>query len=184
MIIDLKKDEYVVKVIRRHLFVLFTRSLYLVFLFILPFVLFNIFPKYIQILNVDISSISFNTSLVVLLMALWTLVLTLKFFSFWTDHYLDGWIITNKRIVDIEQKGFFSRQVSNFRVSSIQDVTTDIHGIIATLLNFGDIHVQTAGTFQKFIIKSAPNPKKIRKIILSLQDKTIKQTNFSNKTKI
>ena len=52
--------------------------------------------------------------------------------------------MTNDRIVDIEQHGLFSRTISEVDLFRIQDVTVDIHGIIATLLNYGNLTVKTA----------------------------------------
>ena len=56
----------------------------------------------------------------------------------------------------------------------IQDVSINIKGIIATFLDFGDIHAQTAGESQKFIIKGIRRPKQIKEIIMKLSDKVIK----------
>ena len=89
----------------------------------------------------------------------------------WTDYYLDVWMVTDKRIIDIEQKSFFHRQTSVFRIERIQDITIETRGIIATLLNFGDIHVQTAGESQEFIMRGIANPKYMRRIILRQQDR-------------
>ena len=89
----------------------------------------------------------------------------------WTDYYLDVWMVTDKRVIDIEQKGFFHRQTSVFRIERIQDVTVETHGIVATLLNFGDIHVQTAGEGQEFIMRGIANPKYVRRVILRQQDR-------------
>ena len=55
----------------------------------------------------------------------------------------------------------------------IQDITIDIHGIIPTLLDFGDIHVQTAGDSQEFVMKGAPNPRRLKELILKESDKYV-----------
>lgn len=102
----------------------------------------------------------------------WLLIFWMRAVGVWTDYYLDVWLITDKRIIDQEQKGFFHRQTSVFRLDRIQDVTVETKGLIATLLHFGDIHVQTAGEAQEFIMRGIANPRDVREIILKAQDMT------------
>ena len=85
---------------------------------------------------------------------------------FWTLYYLDVWIITDKRIIDIEQKGIFNREISTFRTDNIQDVTIEIRGIIGTFLKFGDIHIETASENNSFVIREALNPERVKEVIL------------------
>ncbi|MCA9365174.1 MAG: PH domain-containing protein [Candidatus Moranbacteria bacterium] len=94
----------------------------------------------------------------------------------WVDYYLDVWIITNLRIVNVEQKGFFLRHVSELRYWSVQDVTTKVGGMLPTLLNYGDITVQTAGTDIYFVFRSVPDPYAIKAEIINLQKKTNNQS--------
>ena len=90
--------------------------------------------------------------------SLWVFILWMFSFVFWTNYYLDVWIITDKKIVDIEQHGLFKREISFMQVDKIQDVTYGIDGFWATLLNYGDVKVQTAGAVGFFTIKGIPNP--------------------------
>jgi len=102
--------------------------------------------------------------------AFYFLFIWLYFFFIWIDYYLDVWIITNKRIIDIEQQGLFKREISEFKLYRIQDVTVSINGMIPTFLNFGNVHIQTAGETEKFIFKQVPDPYKAKDIILKLQN--------------
>ena len=76
---------------------------------------------------------------------IWFLYVLPFVFVVWTDHYLDNLILTTHRVIEVEQKGLFSREVSSFRLDRVQDVTTEVSGILPTMFNFGDVHVQTAG---------------------------------------
>ena len=95
-------------------------------------------------------------------------------FIIWFDYYLDIWIITTERIVNVEQKGLFSRQVSELKFYHIQDISTDIKGFFPTILNFGDITVQTAAEQSHFIFRSVGNPYKIKSDLM-YQVKKMKQ---------
>lgn len=89
-------------------------------------------------------------------------------FFIFIDYYLDVWVITNERIVNIEQRGLFKREISELRLEKVQDLTTEIGGIISTLFDFGDLYVQTAGKRERFLFKSIPHPERIKDVILVL----------------
>ena len=175
-IFTLYKDEKIIAVIRKHWFILLRDSFGLIVIYIVPFIAYwyffdnTITPKIL----IDKIYTNFTPSIMIFTISSWTLIIWIKLFAIWTDYYFDVWFITNKRIIDIEQKGFFRREVSTFRMERIQDVSINIKGIIATFLDFGDIHAQTAGESQKFIIKGIRRPKQIKEIIMKLSDKVIK----------
>ncbi len=95
-------------------------------------------------------------------MCAWFLLIAPMVMVVWTDYHLDMLLITNRRIIAIEQKGLFAREISSFRYERIQDITIEIHGIIATLLDFGDIHIQTAGDNRDFLITYIPKPQRVK----------------------
>jgi len=86
------------------------------------------------------------------------------------DYWLDAWIITNERIIDIEQKGLFKREVSEFKLDKIQDVTVDVHGVVQTLFGYGNVQIQTAGSDRIFVFKTVPDPQSIKNKILKVHD--------------
>lgn len=93
------------------------------------------------------------------------------FFILWLDYYLDAWIVTDERIINIEQRGFFVRKISELKLTKIQDVTSEIVGVIPTLFNYGNIHVQTAGEKERFTFLQIPNPNYVKNVIVELQEK-------------
>jgi hypothetical protein len=86
-------------------------------------------------------------------------------FAIWTDYYLDLMIITNKRIMYVDQKGLFSREMSTLRYQTIQDLTSDIVGVLRTFLNYGELYIQTAAAVGEFSIKDIANPTLVKEII-------------------
>ena len=172
--IKLNEGEEVVEVIRKHWFLPLVHTINLTFIFLLPALLiFVLISNTISSDIVDVQVTFGKPSFLVFGFSLWGLVLWLRFFSFWTDHHLDGWIVTNKRIIDVEQHGFFRREIASFRLERLQDVTTEQKGILATILKFGSVHVQTAGADKEFILNDAKKPKIVRGIILAQYDKLI-----------
>jgi uncharacterized membrane protein YdbT with pleckstrin-like domain len=93
----------------------------------------------------------------------------LFFFITWIDYYFDVWIVTNERIVNINQKGLFSREVSELEMEKIQDITVEVLGVIPTFFNYGNLYIQTAGETERFIFARVPNPYAIKDLIMNLQ---------------
>lgn len=108
--------------------------------------------------------------LIVLLMSAYTLTMYLLFYVRFLDYYLDLWIVTNDRIVDIEQHNLFSRSVTELDLFRIQDVTVETHGIFATLFKYGDVMVKTASSNSHIVFFAVPEPNKIREELIRLSD--------------
>ncbi|MDX9913774.1 MAG: PH domain-containing protein, partial [Candidatus Moranbacteria bacterium] len=85
-------------------------------------------------------------------------------------------IITNERIVNIEQKALFIRTTSELKFDKIQDISINIVGLIPTVLNFGDVHVQTAGNTERFLFHKVPDPQKIKSLIMNMQTMTLQKS--------
>lgn len=162
--ITLEKDEHIILEVRKHWFFLLTEIALAIIFILLPIILFPILNGIG--LEITISSIS----LTFFIYFLWVLLLWLIIFIFWTNYYLDVWIITNHKIFDIEQHGLFKREVSILHYEKIQDITYEVNGFVASIFNLGDIHVQTAGTERNFTIKGVKDPayiqRKVNEILL------------------
>lgn len=78
-------------------------------------------------------------------------------------------IITDHRIIDIDQKGFFERTVSETNFEKIQDVSFHIKGILPTFLHYGSIIIQTAGQQANIELSNVKNPGKVQQTIIELQ---------------
>jgi hypothetical protein len=97
------------------------------------------------------------------------MIFWLILFVVWIDYYLDVWIVTTKRIVNIEQVGLFNRQISELEHSKIQDVTSEVKGFLPTFFQYGYVYVQTAAEKARFTFKQIPDPVWVRNIIMQLQ---------------
>ena len=71
----------------------------------------------------------------------WVGVIVYDYFNWYQDRY----IITTERIIEIDQRGLFSRRVSEIELDRIQNITHAVDGLPATILNFGTITIQSAG---------------------------------------
>lgn len=154
--------EIILKVIRRHWFDIFWQYIPLSALLALLILSMMILPSLVPDLYTSPQLFYFAHSL--FLLALWLYAALI-----WVDYYLDVWIVTNKRVVNVEQKGLFMRDVSELRYNKIQDITTEVKGVIPTFLNYGNVYIQTAGEQLRFLFHNVPDPYSIKGQLVELQ---------------
>ena len=140
----------------------------------------GIIPIFLYLYLKESYSLSFFTGpnsypLTVLVISSYFLFVWLLFFHAFIDYYLDVWIVTNQRIINIEQRGLFSRTVSEQKLYRVQDITSEVHGFFPTLVHYGDVFIQTAGEETRFVFKQVPHPYDIRKVIINLVEKYKKE---------
>ena len=161
-----KPDEEIILLLRRHWFVFVFKFLPF-FLMICAMIVINEFGKsFLVYFGIDANFFYFFET--ILAIFLW-----LAIFITWINFYLDIWIVTDSRIINIEQKALFSRYISELKHNKIQDVTSEVKGLIPTLFKYGDVFIQTAGSKERFIFKQIPHPNQTRNIIMQLQKKAI-----------
>lgn len=100
----------------------------------------------------------------------YTLFLVLSLFLIFIIYYLNIQIITNLRLVDVDQVGLFSHTVSELHLENIEDVTSETNGFFGTVFNYGMVYVQTAATIERFEFDNVPNPAAIEKLLLDLYE--------------
>lgn len=86
------------------------------------------------------------------------------------NYYLDVYIVTNKRIVDIRQKGFFRREIAELHLHQVQDVEARVEGVLQTMMHFGNVHIQTAAERENFVFEDVPHPYTLAKQIVELHE--------------
>jgi len=155
-----RDDEEILLIIHRHWFNILVHFLGLIFAgLVLVFGSFSLFW-----FSIDITTL-INSQLVDFLVNTLILFIWLFFFFLWIDVWFDVWIVTNRRIINIEQKGMFVREISELQIDKIQDVTSEVIGVIPSILNFGNVSVQTAGEQEHFEFYQVPDPTGIKNMI-------------------
>lgn len=159
-------DEKIILLVHRHPFVLLARIALWVVIGLVPPALALILPGNFQ--GVRESPVGYPLAV----LGLSTLYLFLWMFllNSFVDYFLDIWIVTNERIINIEQRQLFSRISAEQKLSRIQDVTAEINGFWPTFLRYGDVHVQTAGTEERFNFQQVPEPNDVARKIASLAE--------------
>ncbi|MDO8435574.1 MAG: PH domain-containing protein [bacterium] len=119
---------------------------------------------------------NFGHAILVLGLSTYYLYLLLYFFNSWIDHHLDLWIITNRRVIDVDQRGILSRVVSVHRIERIQDMAVETNGVLPNLLKYGNLHIQTAGEQRRFIFENVPHPQEVLATLNGLIAKSERRT--------
>ncbi len=166
--IELEKDEIILKTIRKHWFVIGIQLFNVLLLGLVPFFLL-LTASFIPALSALSPAIS--PPLFIYGLASWSLLSLMLGFMIWTHYYLDLWVITDRRVITIDQVNFFNRKVSSFRLERLQDIKVSINGIIPTFLNFGTLRAQTASALENnFMSTGLPDPREIQATIQRATD--------------
>jgi uncharacterized membrane protein YdbT with pleckstrin-like domain len=85
--------------------------------------------------------------------------------------FFNIYIVTNERVVDIDFKYLLYKHFSEAELSKIQDISFTTSGIMATIFNYGNVLVETAGEQPDIEFEMIPHPQKVVETIRSLADK-------------
>lgn len=144
--------------LRRYWIDLFIALLFTVVLLAVPVGVYLVFTY----AGIRILGDAFWAPVSVLLFSTYLLVVAVITMAQISDYFLDMWIVTNERIINIEQKGLFARTVSELRLNQIQDITSEMHGFLGTFLTYGNVYIQTAAARERFVFKNIDNPDEIK----------------------
>jgi uncharacterized membrane protein YdbT with pleckstrin-like domain len=95
---------------------------------------------------------------------------TLVSFGTWLIRYFNGLVLTNRHIIDVSQRAFFARSVSTLALENIEDVNIDKNGFLATIFDYGDLRIQTAGELPNFELKMVADPERVQRLIMNAKD--------------
>ena len=85
------------------------------------------------------------------------LALIILFFAY-TVYRQNKIVLTNMHFIQITQSGLFGRTLSKLSLDELQDVRGSRKGVFGTVLNYGEILIETAGAEENFFFRPAPDP--------------------------
>jgi hypothetical protein len=161
----LDPGEKVVVLIRKH-WLIFTLRVVLVFVAaLLPLLAYTLAPPIsIESLAQVISGTAALFAYLLFVLFLWLLI-----FIDFTTYFLDIWIVTNRRVIDVQQRTLFSRDTTTLMLEKIQDASVEVRGILATVFNFGTLVIHTAGDNPDIVIHYAADPQNAKDKILECE---------------
>ena len=159
-----RPNEQTIFLLRRHWFVIIPILFAFLIILALPFAVYFFLNTYHPLILEQ----SAYHALYIMGAGMFFLYAWLFLFQNFIDWYLDVWIVTNHRIINIEQHGLFGRTMSELMLYNVQDVTSEIKGIVPTLFNYGNVHIQTAGEQERFVFEEVEHCDHIAKRIIEL----------------
>lgn len=181
--IKLEADEKLIKIVRKHWFIMFVSIVGDAMLALLPLISYLIIHAVMsastELIMPLFSILDEHNDVLWFLYLAWVLLIWIHFTNHLTDYALDLWAITDRRIVAIDQRGFFRRFLSSFRLERLQDMNIEVSGFIPTMLNYGTIEAQTAGgNHEEFKAHNMPDPRGLKALIIHQADERQKITNY------
>jgi len=155
-----RPNEQVVLVVKQHIWLLFPIFLVWLGLFVLTLTVIHFF------LASRVSSIVVTVALLV------GGLFTLYRWYIWNNGVF---IVTSQRVIKVDQRGLFSRLISEAEIDRIQEISSDIAGPIQTMLNFGTVKIQTASTTGQVDLRNVPHPYDIQQEIVRIQRQQVEQ---------
>lgn len=150
----LKEDEEAVRVVRRAPWSFLFKIIWAAVLIALPF--FLMYPLFRwQTWGLPILGLLLTIGL----------VYGLRVFVVW---YFNVLVITDRRVIDVYQRGFFDRTVSAAGYSRIRDAAYRVKGLLPTIFRYGTVIIEIAGAKVRLEVKNVKNPKEIQEIIVAL----------------
>ena len=160
----LDEGEEVVVIIRRHWILFASRALMIFVIAVLPLIGYGLPPLMLESIAELVSGQAAFFIYLLFLLFLWTLI-----FIDFTMYHLNIWIVTNRRIIDVHQRSLFERDTITLMLEKIQDATVEVHGLFATMFNYGTLIIHTAGVNTDITIYAAANPQFAKDRILECE---------------
>lgn len=86
-------------------------------------------------------------------------------FQNFLNWFFNLYVITDKRIMDLDFVGLLHKNISETSLHNIEDVTSTVSGALKITFNYGNVFIQTAGENREFEFHDVANPSKVRDIL-------------------
>ena len=157
-------DEEIILVLRQHPITLLGKSLVIIALALTPF----IFP------NLPLEDLIPNSYKAALILGWFTMLsgFALETFLVW---FFSVFIITDERIIDVDFISLLYKDISSAKIDVIQDISSKTGGLMATVVDYGTVHIQTAGENTEIQFENVPQPAKIAAILNEMLEEEEKE---------
>lgn len=169
--LQLQPGEHILMSLRKHPLILVGQ--------LIPFAILDYLPYLLPKIGVFLASLttapkfdylalfSFGNPWTDFIVGVYWLFVWMGAFGVFIDYFLDQWIVTDRRIIDIDQRSFWARDIITLYFSNVEDVETKIHGFFYTLFGFGTVSVESAGAeVGRMQMTGLSHPNEVRDLIL------------------
>lgn len=173
----LRDGEHLLMTLHRHWVIFLLHCTYILILIIISI--------FVLIYREDIIIITGEAVFWGIMSVFWIVFLTFILID-WLSNELDLLIISNTRIISIDQVSALYRKVSECPLDRVQEVNAQTSWVLETIFGFWSIHIKTASETSNMLIRYTPDPiEKARRInsIISEYNNGRTQTTVSEQPK-
>ncbi len=160
-----RKDEYVIFTAKQHSWVLAKRGLVILICCL------------VMVGAVAFFGASPISSWIIFILVVFVICYGFYYWFLWWNGEI---VLTNQRIIQTVQNGFFSKKILETELEKIQDAVCEIKGLSNSMLNIGSVQFQTASKEKIIKMDYLLNPYDVQQKIVNAQ----KRTNRSEKRMI
>lgn len=146
---NLQDGESVQMVIRRH-WIVYMSTIGYIFALIFSTALILAFKSSLETV--------FPIGLIDVALVVYWAIFSIFIYITWTNNELDLIIITNKRVIGIDQIAFLHRDFSECALERVQEVNAETKGLLSNIFNFGTLTIHTASDASDFIMHTTTDP--------------------------
>ena len=148
-------DEPVLLMLRQHPIVNIPWILLTILLVLAPILLLPLFPI-LDFLPANFKFVS--------LVGWYTMVFGYAFeqFLIW---FFNIYIVTDERVIDVDFYNLLFKKVSEAKLENIEDITTSNSGLLQSVIDFGDVRIQTAAEVPEIEFERVPHPDAVQKFL-------------------
>lgn len=154
-----EKDEEIILVSRKHWIAYFTQVLIALVVPIVPLLLTLFGSEWVgktsTCLGLFIASVVISINILVTVLVQW---------------YYNVSIITDRRIVSLNVVSIFHHSYTEILWRKIQDVSHDSIGVLSSVLDIGNVYLDTAGEGVDLTLRYVPKPRDVQDVIDNLVD--------------
>lgn len=154
------EGEEVLLTLRKHPVTNLKWFLIFIFLLIVPIPIKAVLSE--EILNF----VPINFQLIII--TFWYLFTFGYFLTSYLVWFYSVYIVTNRRIVDIDFNDFLSKKFSEAPIRNIEDITHHYIGVVQPIFNYATIQIQTAAESKEIEFELIPDPANVQDFISDL----------------
>lgn len=166
---ELQGEEQVVLFCRRHWIYFYTKLAGILLALVVPTVAF------LWLVNLAVG-LGENVGKAALVIAAgWTVFWGIRGYFTWYRYQNDIWVVTNQRIIDSTKYNWIKQRMASADLVDVEDINVVREGLLATMFNYGDLRVQTAGEVANFVLAGIPAPAKVLAVVDASRDAARRQ---------
>lgn len=124
-------------------------------------------------LTILLKNISTELSYIVLFINFWFLVILHHWFFLMIIRWrISDWYVTNRKIIDFQNKPFIKNDSKFIKISEIHEIEMKKRGLVANILDYGHVIINVAAVPEPMILENLPEPSKFLHIIEDIRTKS------------